>query len=63
MIGEIFGMDSVIVLIVVGVLVFGGSAIPKLARNLGTAKNEFKRGLDDTLEPSARLVNSDTPTQ
>ncbi len=63
MIGEIFGMDSVIVLIVVGVLVFGGSAIPKLARNLGTAKNEFKRGLDETLEPSARLVDSDTPTQ
>ncbi len=34
-------------LIVVVVLLFGGAAIPKLARNLGSAKNEFEKGLDD----------------
>ena len=43
--GEIFGPDLLIVVIVVAVLVFGGSAIPKLARNLGSAKNEFEKGL------------------
>ncbi len=43
--GEIFGPDLLIVVIVVGVLVFGGSAIPKLARNLGSAKTEFEKGL------------------
>ena len=43
--GEIFGMDGVIVVVVVAVLVFGGAAIPKLARNLGSAKNEFEKGL------------------
>lgn len=43
--GEIFSMDIVIVIVVVAVLVFGGSAIPKLARNLGSAKTEFEKGL------------------
>lgn len=44
-IGEIFGPDLLIVVIVVAVLVFGGAAIPKLARNLGSAKTEFEKGL------------------
>lgn len=43
--GEIFGPDLIVVVIVVAVLIFGGSAIPKLARNLGQAKNEFEKGL------------------
>jgi TatA/E family protein of Tat protein translocase len=47
MLAEIFGVDGVIVLIVVVVLLFGGAAIPKLARNLGSAKNEFEKGLED----------------
>ncbi len=47
MLAEIFGVDGVIVLIVVVVLLFGGAAIPKLARNLGSAKNEFEKGLDE----------------
>jgi TatA/E family protein of Tat protein translocase len=47
MLAEVFGVDGIIVLIVVVVLLFGGAAIPKLARNLGSAKNEFEKGLDD----------------
>jgi TatA/E family protein of Tat protein translocase len=47
MLAEVFGVDGVIVLIVVVVLLFGGAAIPKLARNLGSAKNEFEKGLDE----------------
>jgi sec-independent protein translocase protein TatA len=43
--GEIFGPDLLIVVIVVAVLIFGGSAIPKLARNLGQAKTEFEKGM------------------
>ena len=43
--GELFGPDLLIVVIVVAVLVFGGAAIPKLARNLGSAKTEFEKGL------------------
>lgn len=48
MAAEIFGVDGVIVLIVVLVLLFGGAAIPKLARNLGSAKNEFEKGMAET---------------
>jgi TatA/E family protein of Tat protein translocase len=53
MLAEIFGVDGVIVLIVVVVLLFGGAAIPKLARNLGSAKNEFEKGMDDGKKASA----------
>ena len=53
MLAEIFGVDGVIVLIVVVVLLFGGAAIPKLARNLGSAKNEFEKGLEDGKKTSA----------
>jgi hypothetical protein len=55
MLAEVFGVDGVIVLIVVVVLLFGGAAIPKLARNLGSAKNEFEKGLDEGKKASAGL--------
>ncbi len=45
--GEIFGMDGVIVVVVVGILLFGGAAIPKFAKNLGSAKTEFEKGLKE----------------
>lgn len=44
MLADIFGPDLLIVLIVVAVVLFGGAAIPKLARNLGSAKSEFEKG-------------------
>lgn len=40
------GPELFIVLIVILVL-FGGSQLPKLARNLGQAQNEFKKGLGE----------------
>jgi sec-independent protein translocase protein TatA len=46
LIGEIFGPDIAIVLLVVLVL-FGGAQIPKLARGLGSAQREFKKGLEE----------------
>ena len=47
--GNFDGWDTVIV-IAVAVLLFGGSAIPKLARNLGSAKTEFEKGLKASKE-------------
>ena len=44
---EIFGMDGIIVLVVVVVVLFGSTQIPKLARSLGSAQKEFKKGLDE----------------
>jgi Sec-independent protein translocase protein TatA len=48
MLAEIFGVDGIIVLVVVLAVLFGGAAIPKLARNLGSAKNEFEKGLKES---------------
>ncbi|MBW4029463.1 MAG: twin-arginine translocase TatA/TatE family subunit [Acidobacteria bacterium] len=63
------GVDGVIVIVILAVLIFGGSAIPKLARNLGSAKNEFEKGLkaskpaddaDATTPPSSKPSDTDT---
>ena len=45
MLAEIFGVDGIIVIIVIAVVLFGGTQIPKLARSLGSAHTEFKKGL------------------
>jgi sec-independent protein translocase protein TatA len=41
------GMDGLIVLVVIVVVLFGSRQIPKLARSLGSAQKEFKKGLDE----------------
>ncbi len=48
MLAEIFGVDGIVLVIVAVVLLFGGAAIPKLARNLGSAKHEFEKGLRES---------------
>jgi len=56
MLAEIFGVDGIIVIVVVAiVLLFGGSQLPKLARGLGSASHEFKKGMEEG------EVNSDAP--
>ena len=40
------GPELIIVLVIV-LLVFGGSQVPKLARSLGQAQKEFKKGLSE----------------
>ena len=44
---EIFGVDGIIILIVVVLVLFGSTQIPKLARSLGSAQKEFKKGIDE----------------
>ena len=65
MLADIFGPDLLIVAIVLVVLLFGGAAIPKLARNLGSAKNQFEKGLEEGKAEGAAqngtATASDTP--
>ncbi len=49
------GPEWIIILVVVLVL-FGGSQLPKLAKNLGKAQKEFKDGMADANKPG------DTPS-
>lgn len=44
---DLFGEQGIIVLIVVALVLFGSTQIPKLARSLGSAQKEFKKGLDE----------------
>lgn len=43
LIGNIFGSDGLIVLMVALVVLFGGSQLPKLAKNVGAAGHEFRK--------------------
>jgi sec-independent protein translocase protein TatA len=44
--GEIIGWEFLLVVAVIALL-FGSTQLPKLARSLGSAKNEFEKGLQD----------------
>jgi sec-independent protein translocase protein TatA len=47
MLAEILGPDGLIVIGVIAlVLLFGGKQLPKLARSVGSAQKEFKKGLE-----------------
>jgi len=68
MLAEIFGPDLIIVIVIVAVLLIGGTQIPKLARSLGSAKNQFEQGLKEGQADSAKKSNgtsaaSDNPAQ
>lgn len=56
---DILGPDVIIVIVVaVIVLLFGGSKLPKLARGLGSASHEFKKGLEEgSAESKASAVS------
>jgi sec-independent protein translocase protein TatA len=63
MFAEIFGPDGLVIIgAVVIVLLFGGAKLPKLARSLGSASNEFKKGLasgDDEAALSPGATSAD----
>ena len=40
----VMGPEIIILVIVVGVLIFGAAKIPKLAKTFGKAKGEYKKG-------------------
>ncbi|MGA8726361.1 MAG: twin-arginine translocase TatA/TatE family subunit [Acidimicrobiales bacterium] len=44
---DLFGEQGIIVLVVVALVLFGSTQIPKLARSLGSAQKEFKKGLEE----------------
>jgi TatA/E family protein of Tat protein translocase len=60
LLSEIFGPDLLIVVLLVAVLIFGGAAIPKFARSLGQAKNEFEKGLSTVKGASETITNAAT---
>ena len=41
------GAPELIIVLLIVLLVFGGSKLPKLARSMGQAQKEFKAGLEE----------------
>ncbi len=41
------GAPELIIVLVIVLLLFGGAKLPKLARSLGEAQREFKKGTDE----------------
>ncbi len=48
-----------IIIAVVALLLFGGSQLPKLARSIGQAQKEFKKGLNEGMEDDEKKPSSD----
>jgi sec-independent protein translocase protein TatA len=56
---DIGPMELLIILAIV-LLLFGSTRLPKLARSLGQASKEFKRGVDGGIDEGA-AKNQDAP--
>jgi sec-independent protein translocase protein TatA len=65
MLADVFGLDAVWAIVIIAILLFGGAAIPKLARSLGSAKTQFEKGLDEGKKAGADTTSAavDTPVQ
>jgi sec-independent protein translocase protein TatA len=46
----VLGGPELLIILAIALLLFGGSQLPKLARSLGQAQKEFKKGTDDEPE-------------
>ena len=50
--GEIVGWEMLLILLIIALL-FGGAKLPKLARSMGQASKEFRKGLDEGVQDTA----------
>ena len=55
--GSIGAPELIIVLLIV-LLIFGGAKLPKLARSLGEAQREFRKGQDEAAAPKDETPSS-----
>ena len=60
MVANLMGMDSLWVVLIALVVLFGGSQLPKLAKNAGEAMREFRKVGND-VAPSEVAVGPATP--
>ena len=57
------GVPELLIVLVVILVIFGGAKIPQLARSLGQAHTEFKKGAEHGLAgPDATVPADPTPT-
>ena len=54
------GAPELLIILVIILLIFGGTKLPKLARSLGQAQKEFKDGLSESNAESSKSDGSDS---
>lgn len=54
------GFTGLALLVLIGLLLFGPSKLPRLARALGDTIKEFRRGSKEVLEEELPAVDSDS---
>jgi sec-independent protein translocase protein TatA len=52
------GPTELIIILVIVLVLFGGAKLPKLAKSLGEAQREFKKGSDEGVDATS---DSDVP--
>ena len=57
------GMEWVILIVVVVVLIFGAKKIPELAKSVGRASGEFKKGQREAALEASRIGESESTTE
>lgn len=62
LLADLFGQDALILVLVI-VVVFGASRLPKMARSIGQAKGEFEKGLKDGEASRAANIENKDQTQ
>ena len=52
-----FSSPELLIVLVVVLLLFGGSQLPKLARSIGEAQKEFKKGVENDDEKADKAAD------
>ena len=55
------GPTELIIVLAIVLLLFGSTKLPKLARSLGQASNEFKKGIDEGANEGANSTDDSGP--
>ena len=61
-IANIVGLDGGLVLLIALVVIFGGSQLPKIARNVGSAGKEFRKAQEEAAHDEAAKGATRTTT-
>ena len=51
------GAPELLIILLIVLVIFGGAKLPKLARSLGEAQREFKKGHDEGLKDEDTTTN------